>query len=67
MNKYEKYLGLPILVGKSRSQAFKSINDKVWNRLYNWKIKALFGNLFPSSMGGIRAQGVAQSVGDHAS
>jgi hypothetical protein len=28
----EKYLGLPTLVGKSRSQAFQSIKDKVWNR-----------------------------------
>jgi hypothetical protein len=40
-NKYEKYLGLPTLVGKSRSQAFKSIKDKVWNRLHNWKFKFL--------------------------
>jgi len=40
-NKYEKYLGLSTLVGKSRSQAFKSINDKVWNRLHHWKVKFL--------------------------
>jgi hypothetical protein len=34
-HKYEKYLGLPILVGKSRSSAFKSIKDRVWNQLNN--------------------------------
>jgi hypothetical protein len=27
--KYEKYLGLPTLVGKSRSKAFKNIKDQV--------------------------------------
>jgi hypothetical protein len=38
-NRYEKYLGLPTLVSRSRSQAFRSIKDKVWNRLHNWKVK----------------------------
>ena len=27
--RYEKYLGLPVLVGKSRNQAFKSIKGRV--------------------------------------
>jgi hypothetical protein len=40
-NKYEKHLRLPTLVGKSRSQAFNSIKDKVWSRLHNWKVKFL--------------------------
>jgi hypothetical protein len=31
--RYDKYLGLPALVGKSRTQAFKSIKDRVWKRL----------------------------------
>jgi hypothetical protein len=39
--RYDKYLGLPTLIGKSRSQAFKSIKDRVWNRLNNWKTKFL--------------------------
>jgi hypothetical protein len=39
--KYEKYLGLPTLVGKSRVKAFKSIQDRVWNKLQNWKVKFL--------------------------
>ena len=39
--RYDKYLGLPTLVGKSRTQAFKSIKDKVWRRLNDWKLKFL--------------------------
>jgi hypothetical protein len=35
MQRYDKYLGLPTLIGKSRSYAFKIIKDKVWNRLHN--------------------------------
>lgn len=30
---FDKYLGLPTLVGKSITQAFKSIKDQVWKRL----------------------------------
>ena len=41
MECYEKYLGLPTMVGRSRYQAFKSIKDRVWNQLYDWKIKFL--------------------------
>ena len=29
ISRYDKYLELPALVGKSRSQAFKSIKDRV--------------------------------------
>jgi hypothetical protein len=36
---YDKYLGLPTLVGKSRTQAFAGIKDRVWNCLNNWKTK----------------------------
>jgi hypothetical protein len=38
---YEKYLGLPTMVGRSRYKAFKSIKDKVWTRLNDWKVKFL--------------------------
>jgi hypothetical protein len=36
---YEKYLGLPTMVGRSKYKAFKSIKDRVWNRLNDWKVK----------------------------
>jgi hypothetical protein len=38
---FEKDLGLPTLVGKSSSKEFKSIKDRVWNRLQSWKVKFL--------------------------
>jgi hypothetical protein len=38
---YDKYLGLPSLVGKSHNQAFKSIKDRIWRRLGDWKLKFL--------------------------
>lgn len=34
---HEKYLNLPIIVGKNRSRAFKGVRDKVWARVNNWK------------------------------
>jgi hypothetical protein len=39
--RYDKYLGLPALVGKSRKQAFKNIKDRVQRRLGDWKLKFL--------------------------
>jgi hypothetical protein len=39
--RYDTYLGLPTLVGRSRTKAFKSIAKKVWKRLQDWKIKFL--------------------------
>jgi hypothetical protein len=38
---YEKYLGLTTMVGRSRYKAFKSIKDKVWTQLNDWKVKFL--------------------------
>jgi hypothetical protein len=39
--RYDTYLGLPALVGKSRTTAFQSIKDKVWRRLQDWKLNFL--------------------------
>jgi hypothetical protein len=38
---YDKYLGLPALVGKSRIAAFRSIVNRIWKRLQDWKLKFL--------------------------
>ncbi|XP_059441106.1 uncharacterized protein LOC132173594 [Corylus avellana] len=40
-HRFDTYLGLPALVGKSRSQAFKGIKDRIWKRLQDWKLKFL--------------------------
>jgi hypothetical protein len=39
--RYDKYLGLPALVGKSRIQEFQSIKDRVRNIINDWKTKFL--------------------------
>jgi ribonuclease HI len=38
---FDAYLGLPAMVGKSRTAAFRSIIDRVWRRLQDWKLKFL--------------------------
>nr|XP_027109435.1 uncharacterized protein LOC113729327 [Coffea arabica] len=38
---HEKYLGLPLVIGRSKSQIFTSIKDRVWQRLQSWKEKSL--------------------------
>jgi hypothetical protein len=39
--RYDTYLGLPALVGKSRNTAFRGIVEKVRKRLQDWKLKFL--------------------------
>jgi hypothetical protein len=41
IQRYDTYLGLLALVGKSRVRSFKSIKHRVWNRLNSWKVKFL--------------------------
>jgi hypothetical protein len=35
----EKYLGLPVYVGRSKKKAFAYIKDKVWKYIYGWEVK----------------------------
>lgn len=37
----EKYLGLPIAVGRSRKKSFEFIKQKVWARIQGWQEKLL--------------------------
>jgi hypothetical protein len=37
----EKYLGLPVRVGKSKSAAFAYLKDRIWKRIQGWKEKFL--------------------------
>ena len=39
---YEKYLGLPSLVGKSWMEAFMGIKNRIWEWINGWKEKFLF-------------------------
>lgn len=38
---YEKYLGLPALIGHSQLQSFKEIEGRIWDRICGWKEKFL--------------------------
>jgi hypothetical protein len=40
-NCFEKYLGLPSMVGKSRMASFSSIKGCIWERINGWKEKFL--------------------------
>lgn len=41
MERHEKYLGLPTMVGRSKAHIFKFVRDRVWKKLIGWKEKAL--------------------------
>ena len=38
---YEKYLGLPSLVGKGKKEGFNYIKEMVWMKLQGWEVKLL--------------------------
>lgn len=37
VQQYEKYIGLPPMVGRSKTQAFSEIRHKIWLKLHGWK------------------------------
>lgn len=39
IKKYEKYLGLPTVVGRNKKVSFNNIKDGVWGKVQGWKEK----------------------------
>ena len=37
VDRFESYLGLPILVGRSKYQTFAYLKDRVWKKIQGWK------------------------------
>ncbi|XP_057425675.1 uncharacterized protein LOC130719041 [Lotus japonicus] len=38
---YDKYLGLPTIIGKSKNQIFRFVKERVWKKLKGWKERTL--------------------------
>lgn len=38
---YEKYLGLPVVIGENKKESLNYIKEKVWGKLQGWKEKNL--------------------------
>ena len=41
IKEYEKYLGLPAVVGRNRSASLNFIKERVWGKIQGWKEKML--------------------------
>lgn len=41
VRQYEKYLGLPLLVGQNKNESFIYIKQQVWKRIQGWEGKLL--------------------------
>lgn len=37
VNSHEKYLGLPIVIGRSKKVISKGVKEKFWKKLQGWK------------------------------
>lgn len=38
---YDKYLGLPTIIGKSKTHIFRFVKEQVWKKLKGWKNRTL--------------------------
>lgn len=41
MTHHAKYLGLPVVLGRSKKEVFSLVKDKIWKKLKGWKVKSL--------------------------
>jgi hypothetical protein len=39
--RYEKYLGLPALIGRAKVSSFSALKGRIWERMNGWKEKFL--------------------------
>ena len=55
--RFESYLGLPTLIGRSKYQAFSFLKDRVWKKMQGWK-----GKMFSRAGKEVLIKAVAQSI-----
>ena len=53
----EKYLGLPLLFGRSKGRELRSIKDRIWAKINSWK-----GRLLSQAGRAVMIQAVGQSI-----
>ena len=39
VKEYEKYLGLPAVVGRNKKESLRYIKERVWNKIRGWREK----------------------------
>lgn len=61
VDRFESYLGLPTLVGRSKYQTFASIKERVWKKIQGWK-----GQLLSRAEKEVLIKAVAQSIPTYA-
>ena len=57
MDRFDTYLGLPTLVGRSKHQTFSLLKDRVWKKIQGWK-----GQLLSKVEKEVLIKAVAQSI-----
>ena len=57
MDRFEKYLGLPMLVGRAKYHSFAYLKDRVWKKLQGWK-----GTMLSRGGKEVLIKAVAQSI-----
>ena len=57
VEKFESYLGLPTLIGRSKYQAFSFLKERVWKKIQGWK-----GKLLSKAGKEVLIKAVAQSI-----
>lgn len=41
VEKHQKYLGIPTIIGRSKRMVFSALKDRIWKKLQGWKEKLL--------------------------
>ena len=57
VDRFDTYLGLPTLIGRSKYQTFSLLKDQVWKKIQGWK-----GQLLSKAGKEVLIKAVAQSI-----